>query len=204
MSDRYTAPVRVMTKQANFRGHNIPHSIRGSNKVLLGHQLQGAEAPGASEEDMGIIPGKSIAYSVERTRAILQECAKLLFRSKRRSQKPKLDRISRSRSCTPLRAILPTYQSMWAIILQPLLLQLAILSLLGLSFHRHHHCNLHIPEACSQKGTSTLNSNTNSGRNPKLVQSTALCQSQSTFIKQYPPSKIFLCFMSFCFSVMNK
>jgi hypothetical protein len=28
--------------------------------------------PGASEEDMGISPGKSIAYSVVRTRVILQ------------------------------------------------------------------------------------------------------------------------------------
>jgi hypothetical protein len=34
------------------------------------------------------------------------------FKSKRRSQKPKLGRISRSRSCTLLRATLPTYQSM--------------------------------------------------------------------------------------------
>jgi hypothetical protein len=169
MSDRSTAPVRVTIKQANFRGHNIPHNLRGSSKVPLGHQLQGAEAPGASEEDMRIIPEKSIAYSMVRTSAILQECAKLLSRSKRRSQKLKLDRISRSRSCAPLRAILPTYQSMWAIILQPLLLQLAILRLLGLSFHRHHHYKLRIPEACSQKGTSTLNSNANLGRNPKLV-----------------------------------
>jgi hypothetical protein len=33
----------------------------------------------ASEEDMGIIPGRSIAYSLVRTRAILQECAKSPF-----------------------------------------------------------------------------------------------------------------------------
>jgi hypothetical protein len=204
MSDQSTAPVRVTTKQANFRGHSIPHNLRGSSKVPLGHQLQGAEAPGASEEDMGIIPGKSIVYFVVRTRAILQECAKLLSRSKRRSQKPKLDRINRSRSCTPLRAILPTYQSMWAIILQPLLLQLAIVRLLGLSFHRHHHCNLHIPGVCSQKGASTLNSNANSRRNLKLIQSTTLCQSQSTFIEQYPTSEILLSATSFWFLVTNK
>jgi hypothetical protein len=175
MSDQSIAPVRVTTKEASFRGHSIPHSLRGSSKVHLGHQLQGAEALGASEEDMGIIPGKSIAYSVVRTRAILQECAKSLSRSKRRSQKPELDRISQSRSCTLLCAILPTYQSMWAIILQHLLLRLAILRLLGLSFHHHHHYNLHILEACSQKGASTLNSNVNSGKNPKLVQSIVLC-----------------------------
>jgi hypothetical protein len=38
-----------------------------------------AEAPGASEEDMGISLGKFIAYSMVKTRATLQECAKLLF-----------------------------------------------------------------------------------------------------------------------------
>jgi hypothetical protein len=194
----------MTTKEASFRGHSTPHSLWSSSKTPLGHQLQGAEAPGASEEDMGISPGKSIAYSVVRTKAILQECAKSLSRSKRRSKKPKLGRISRSRSSTLLRATLPTYQSMWAIILQPLLLRLAILRLLGLSFHRHHHCNLHIPEACSQKGASTLNNNVNLGRNPKLVQSTVLCQNQSTFIEQYPPSEILLCSMSFCFLVTNK
>jgi hypothetical protein len=189
----------MTTKEASFRGHSTPHSLQGSSKAPLGHQLQGAEAPGASEEDIGTSPGKSIAYSIVRTRAILKECAKSLSRNKRRSQKPKLDRISRSRSYTLLRATLPTYQNMWAIILQPLLLRLAILRLLGLSFHCHHHCNLHIPEASSQKGASTLNNNANSGRNPKLVQSTVLCQNQSTFIEQYPPSKILLCSMPFCF-----
>jgi hypothetical protein len=199
MSDQSTAPVRMMKKEASFRGHSTPHSPRGSSKAPSGRQLQGAEAPGASEEDMGISPGKSIAYFVMRTRAILQECAKSLFWSKRRSQKPKLDRISQSRSCTLLRATLPTYQNMWAIILQLLLLRLAIHRLLGLSSHRHHHCNLPIPEASSQKGTSTLDSNVNLGRNLKLVQSTVLCQNQSTFIKRYPTSEILLCSMSFCF-----
>jgi hypothetical protein len=48
----------MTTKEASFRGHNIPHSLRGSSKALSGRQLQGAEAPGASEEDMGISPGK--------------------------------------------------------------------------------------------------------------------------------------------------
>jgi hypothetical protein len=49
------------------------------SKALSGHQLQGAEALGASEEDMGISPARSIAYSVVRARAILQECAKSPF-----------------------------------------------------------------------------------------------------------------------------
>jgi hypothetical protein len=99
---------------------------------------------------------------------------------------------------------LPTYQNMWAITLQPLLLRLAIHRLLGLSFHCHHHCNLHIPEASSQKGARTLNSNMNSGRNPKLVQSTVLCQNQSTFIERYPASEILLCSTSFYFLIRNK
>jgi hypothetical protein len=111
---------------------------------------------------------------------------------------------SRSRSCTPLCVILPTYQNMWAIILQLLLFRLAIHRLPGHSSHRHHHCNLPIPEASSQKGASTPNSNVNSGRNPKLAQSTVLCQNQSTFIERYPTSEILLCSISFCFSIRNK
>jgi hypothetical protein len=67
MSDQSTALVRMMTKEASFGGH----SLRDSSKAPSGHQLQGAEAVGASEEDMGINPGKFIVYSVVRTRAIL-------------------------------------------------------------------------------------------------------------------------------------
>jgi hypothetical protein len=64
MSDQSTAPVKMMTKEASFRGHNTPHNLRDNNKAPSGHQLQGAEASGASEEDMGISPEKSIAYYV--------------------------------------------------------------------------------------------------------------------------------------------
>jgi hypothetical protein len=125
MSGQSTISVRMTTKEAIFRGHSTPRNLRANNKALSGRQLQGAEASGASEEDTGINPGRFIAYSVVRTRAIIQECAKSPFRSRRRSWKPKLGRISRSRSCTLLRATLPTYQNMWAIILQLLLLRLA-------------------------------------------------------------------------------
>jgi hypothetical protein len=79
MSDQSTTPVRMMTKEANFRGHSTPHSLRDSSKAPSGHQLQGAKAAGALEEDMGISPGKSIAYSMVRTRATLQERAISLF-----------------------------------------------------------------------------------------------------------------------------
>jgi hypothetical protein len=52
----------------------------------------------------------------------------------------------------------------------------------------HHHCNLVIPEASSQKGASTPNNNVTSGRSPKLVQSIVLYQNQSTYTEQYPAS----------------
>jgi hypothetical protein len=94
MLDQSTTPVRVMTEEASFRGHNIAHSLQGSSRALLGHQLQGAEAAGASEEDMWINPGNSIAYSVVKTSATLQEHARSPFRSKKRLPKQKPDRIS--------------------------------------------------------------------------------------------------------------
>jgi hypothetical protein len=173
----------MTTKEVSFRGHSTPRNLRGNNKALSGCQLQGAEALGALEEDTRISLGRFIAYSAVRTKAILQECAKSPFKSRRRSQKPKPDRISRSRSCTLLRATLPTYENMWAIILQLLLLRLASHMLPGHSSHPHHHYNQHIPEASSQKRANTPNNNGISRRNPKLAQSTALCQNQNTFIE---------------------
>jgi hypothetical protein len=160
--------------------------LRGSNKALSGRQLQEVEAPGALEEDMGINPGRSIAYFVVKTRAILQECAKSPSKSRRRSQKPKLGRVIRSKSCTLLRATHPTYQNMWVIILQLLLFWLASHRLLGHSFHLRHHYNLSIHEVSSQKGANTPNSSGISGRNLKLAQSTVMCRSQSTSIERYP------------------
>jgi hypothetical protein len=94
MSDQFTAPVRMMTKEASSRGHTTAHSLQGSNKAPSGHQLQGAKAVGASKEDMGTSPGKSIAYSVVKTRAQLQERARLLFRSKKKLPKQKPGRTS--------------------------------------------------------------------------------------------------------------
>jgi hypothetical protein len=112
ISDQSTAPVKTMTKEASFRGHNTARSLQDSNKAPSGHQLQGAEVAGASEEDMGISPGKSIAYSMVRTRATLQEHVRSPFRSKKRLLKQKPGRISRSRSYILLRATLLTYQNM--------------------------------------------------------------------------------------------
>jgi hypothetical protein len=166
MSDQSTIPLRVMTKEASFRGHNIVHNLQGNNKALLGHQLQGAEAAGASEEDMGINPGNSIAYSVVKTRVTLQEHARSPFRSKKRLLKQKRGRINRSRFYILLRATLHTYQNTWVINLQLLLLRQVIHKLLALGSHCHHYCHLLIPEASSQKGTNTPNSSVTSGRSP--------------------------------------
>jgi hypothetical protein len=60
MSDRFIPP-RMMTGEASSRGRNIPPRLprfRDSSRVILGLQLQGAEVPGASEEDLGISQGK--------------------------------------------------------------------------------------------------------------------------------------------------
>jgi hypothetical protein len=79
MSDQSTAPIKMMTKEASFRDHITPHNLRDNIKAPSGRQLQGAEAAGALEEDMGISPGKFIAYSVVRTKATLQEPDRSLF-----------------------------------------------------------------------------------------------------------------------------
>jgi hypothetical protein len=175
-----------MTKEVSCRGHSIPHNLRGSNKALSGRQLQGAKVLGASEEDMGISLERSTTYSVVRTRAIPQECAKSPSKSRRRLQKPKLGRISRSRSCTLLHAIHPTYQSMWVITMQLLLLRLVSHRLHGHSFHLHPLYSLLIHGVTSQRGANTFSNRGISGRNPKLAQLTVLCRSQSTSIERYP------------------
>jgi hypothetical protein len=123
-------------------------------------------------------------------------------KAKKRSPKQKPSRISRSRSYILLCATLSTYQNMWATNLQLLLLRQATHKLPGPSSHRHHHCNPPIPEASSQKGASTPNNNVTSGRSPKLVQSTALYQNQSTYTEQYPTSEILLSSMPF--RIVNK
>jgi hypothetical protein len=199
MLGQFTTPLRVMIEEVSCRGHNILHKLWGSNKALSGRQLQEAEALGASKEDMGISPGRSTAYFVVKTRATLQECAKSPSKSRRRSQKPKPGKVNWNRSCTLLRVTHPTYQNMWVIILQLLLLRLVSHRLLGRSFHLWHHYNLPIHEVSSQKGANRPISSENSGRNPKLAQSTVLCQNQNTSIERYPTSETFLHSLSFSF-----
>jgi hypothetical protein len=111
MSDQFITPARVMTEEASFKGHNTAPNPQDNNKALSGHQPQEAGATGASEEGMGISPESSIAYSVVKTRATLQEHARSPFRSKRRLPKQRRDIINRSRSYILLHAILPMYQN---------------------------------------------------------------------------------------------
>jgi hypothetical protein len=84
----------MMIREASFRGHNTARSLQDNSRAPSDHQLKGAEVAGASEEDMGISPGKSIAYSVVRTRATLQEHVRSPFRSKKKLLKQKPSRIS--------------------------------------------------------------------------------------------------------------
>jgi hypothetical protein len=86
---------------------------------------------------------------------------------------------------------------MWETILQLLLLRQANHRHLGNNLH--HQYNPHIPEASSQKGASIITSSGTSGRSPKLAQSTALCQNQSTSTRRYPTSEIVFAFLNIFF-----
>jgi hypothetical protein len=70
--------------EVSNKGRSIHLRLRGSNRAILGPQLQGAEALGASEEGLGISLGKFTAYSVERTRAIPPGCAMSPFKNRKR------------------------------------------------------------------------------------------------------------------------
>jgi hypothetical protein len=111
MSDQFITPAKVMIEEAILKGHNTTLNPQGNNKVLSGHQPQGADAAGASEEGTEISPEDFTAYSVVKTRATLQEHARSPFRSKRRLSKQRHDRISRNRSYILLHATLPMCQN---------------------------------------------------------------------------------------------
>jgi hypothetical protein len=84
MSGQFITPLKVMIEGANNKGHNTLRKLRANSKALLGRQRQGAEAPGASGEDLGISQEEFIVYSVVKTRAIPPGCAMSPSRSKRR------------------------------------------------------------------------------------------------------------------------
>jgi hypothetical protein len=76
--------LRMTIGEVNNKGRSIPPRLQGSNRIILGPQLQGAEAPGASEEGLGTSPRKFTVYSAVRTRAILLGCAMLPFKNRKR------------------------------------------------------------------------------------------------------------------------
>jgi hypothetical protein len=83
-SGQFTTPSRVMIEEVNNKDRNILRKLRDSNKALSGRQLQEAEVPGASEEDMGTSPGRSTIYFVVRTMATIQERVKSPSKSKKK------------------------------------------------------------------------------------------------------------------------
>jgi hypothetical protein len=188
-----------MTEEVNSRDRNILRKFWDSNKALSGRQPQEAEVSRASEEDMGTNPGRFTVYFVVRTRATIQERVKSPSKSKKKLQKLKPRKISRSRSCTLLCVIHPTYQNMWVIIPQLLLLWLVSCKFLGHSFHLRRRYSLPTHEVSSQKGVNRPISSEISGRGPKLAQLTTLCQSQNTYIERYPTFGIVLHSLSFSF-----
>jgi hypothetical protein len=105
-----------------------------------------------------------------------------------------------ARSCTLLCVIHPTYQNMWVIIPQLLLLRLVSRKFLAHNFHLHRHYNLPTHEVSSQKGASRPINNEISGRGPKLAQLIVLCQNQNTYIERYPTSGTILHSLSFTFN----
>jgi hypothetical protein len=84
-----------------------------------------------------------------------------------------------------------------------LLLRLVSHRLLGHSLHLRQHYNLPIHEVSSQKGANRPINSEISGRDPKLAQSTVLCQNQNTCIKRYPTSDTFFTFTIIFFLIRN-
>jgi hypothetical protein len=144
-------------------------------------------------------PGRSTVYFVVKTRATIQERVKLPSKSKKILQKSKPGKVNQSRSCTLLRVIHPTYQNMWVIIPQLLLLRLVSRKFLGHIFHLHRHYSLSTHEVSSQKGVNRPISSEISGRGPKLAQLIVLCQNQNTYIERYPTFGTVLHSLSFSF-----
>jgi hypothetical protein len=76
--------LKLTIGEVSNKGHSIPLKLWGSNRTILGPQLQGTEVPGASEEGLGISLGKFTAYFAVRTRDILLGCAMSLFKNRKR------------------------------------------------------------------------------------------------------------------------
>jgi hypothetical protein len=163
-------PKQTMTGSTTLRAASTAHSLRACNKHPTGHQPREAEGGEASEEGMVISLGRCSIYSAVKTRFTPQGRAKSWSRRRRKSPKPKHSRISRSRSCILLYAILCISHSMWATnSLRSLLLRQVIPKLPGLSCHPHHHWHLPRVTINSWKGISKFSNRVTFGRSPKLV-----------------------------------
>jgi hypothetical protein len=88
----------------------------------------------------------------------------ITIQKQKEMEKPKPRKISRSKSYTLLRVIHPTYQNMWVIIPQLLLLRPVSRKFLGHSFLLRRHYSLPTHEVSSQKGANRPISSEISGR----------------------------------------
>jgi hypothetical protein len=168
-----------MTGPTTLGAASTAHSLWACNKLHTGHQPREAEGGEASEEGLVVSPGNCSVYFVAKTRDTPKGRANSRSRSRRKSLKPKHDRISRSRSCILLRATVRISRNTSVInSLQLLLLRQVILKLPGLSCHHHRHWRLSRLITNSQKGIVRLNNSGTFGRSLKLAQSTALCLSR--------------------------
>jgi hypothetical protein len=186
MLEQSTIPTQMMTGQITPRAASKAHNLRECSKLLTGHQPSEAEGAKASEEGLALSPGDCSAYSVGRIMDTQQGRAKSRSKSRRKSLKPKHDRMSRSRSCILLHAIRHISLNMWGTSNpRHQLLRQVILRLHGLSYH-HHHWHLPWFIITSQKGIARRNNSVILGRSPKLAQSITLCLNKDTSTESNP------------------
>jgi hypothetical protein len=99
MLEQSTILMQVMIGPITLRAVSTAHSLRLCSKPPIDHQPQEAEGGEASEEGRVTSPRICSAYSVVKTRDTPQGYAKSPSRSRRKSLKPKHNKISQSRSC---------------------------------------------------------------------------------------------------------
>jgi hypothetical protein len=146
------------------------HNLQECSKLPTGHQPREAEDGEVLEEDLALSPEDCSAYSVGRIRDTQQGRVKSRSKSRRRSLRPKRDRISRNRSCILFHATRHISLNMWATNNpRHWLLRRVIIKLSGFSYHHHHWC-LHWFIISSQKGIVRRKNNVILGRSLKLAQ----------------------------------
>jgi hypothetical protein len=172
----------MMTGQTTPRAASNAHNRRECNKPHTGHQLQEAEGEEALEEGSTFNLGDCSAYSVGRIWDTQQGRAKSRSKSRRKSLKPKRERISQSKSCILPHVIRHISLNMWATN-NPWhqVLWQVILKMHGPSYHHHHLWHLPWLITSNQKGIAKRNNSVAFERS--LAQSTTLCPNQDTFTK---------------------